>query len=70
MMIPHVLITTIDMLRNNMYASCDCITLPVCSHLVNALCFAHSTAFFTHSLNLFIPQITPFSWGLAKQNFK
>jgi hypothetical protein len=70
MMVPHVLITTIDMFRNNIYASCDCITLPVCSHLVNALCFAHSTALFTFSLNLFLLQITLFSWELAEQNFK
>jgi len=70
MMISHVLITTADTLRNNVYASYACITLPVCSHLVNAICFGHSTAFPTLWLNLILSQITMFSWGLAKQNFK
>ena len=70
MMIPHVLITTIDRLRNNIDASCDGTTLPVCSPLVNALCFALSTAISTRSLNLFLPQITPHGCLMTEQNFK
>jgi len=70
MMIPHVLITTMDRLRNTIDASCDGMTLPVCSPLVNVLCFALSTAISTRSLNLFLPQIILHSCLMTEQNFK
>ena len=70
MMIPHLLITAINMRRNNIFVSCDCITLQVRSYLVNALCFAHPTVRFILSLNLFLPQITPHSCLTAEHNSK
>jgi hypothetical protein len=70
MMIPHVFIIAIDMLSNNVFSACGCITLPICSHLVNALCFALPTVLFTLSFNLPLPQIAPLSRLMFKQNFK
>jgi len=70
MMMPRDLITTMDRLRNNIYTACDGMTLPVCSHLVNALCFALSAALLTLSLNLFLPQITLHRRLMTEQNFE